>query len=507
MRIPGLRTASFHLALIVAVLAAVVLPGSALADGEIAVDVAEVDDSEFPLVHAVLTADLDGRPLEDIAAADLEVLESGSPARIESVVRAVDADIPLGLVLVIDVSGSMEGEMLARAKASAASLVESLGAGDAAAVLSFADRAEVVQPMTSDRAALLAAIDGLAALGNTTLYDAVDTAVRVAEEAGYARRAVVLLSDGQDFGGLSTRTREQSLEGIADGGALFYTVGIGAEIDRPYLEEVAARSGGRFFPVATVEEMAAVYESLQSLLRSQFVVTFESVADPSARERSMAVTVRSGEANGTVERGYTSRREAAPPPAATAVAPVTTPAVAPPVAVEAPAVEESSGLPLLPLGLAAVALIGAGAFVLRRRRPTRVLEQPTAPDVRPLPVEEVAADEVPPGRLVVLVGPSMSPQVELGEQPVTVGTASTCALRLPAAPGIAAEHARFWRRDGRPMVHNLDRSAVTRVNGRQVDWASLGEEDEVAIGPYVLRYAAASEAASSAEPGAAGGAA
>jgi hypothetical protein len=41
------------------------------------------------------------------------------------------------------------------------------------------------------------------------------------------------------------------------------------------------------------------------------------------------------------------------------------------------------------------------------------------------------------------------------------------------------------------MLHHLDRGSVTQVNGRQVDWVSINEHDEIAIGPYLLRYESA----------------
>ncbi len=468
---------------------ALLLAAPVEADGEIAVEIGSIDDSDFPIVRLVVTADELGRPLGDLTPENLEVVESGSPAAITAVARAVDAATPLGLVIVIDASGSMEGVPLAAAKVSASSLVQSLGEQDAAAIVTFADTVEIVQPLTSDREALLAAIDGIVAVGNTRLYDAVGEAAALVAASDLERRAVVVLSDGREFGDLSTRSREESLDAVPDSGAIFYPIGLGPDIDLPYLEEIATLSGGRVYVAPTTEEMTSVFASIEERLRSQFVVTLESSADAAAQQRSVVVNVRSGESTGSAERAYESRRE--PPPVAT---PVPTPAavVTPAATAAPPPVEEESGNgAVMAAGGAALllAIVGLGAALWRRRRARpRVVAPPTTPDVRPLPTREPVTSDVPPGRLIVFGGPAGDMEIELGEAPLTVGTAPSCALRLPAAPGVAAEHARFWRRDGRPMLHHLDRGTVTQVNGEQVNWASIREQDEIMIGPYILRY-------------------
>jgi predicted component of type VI protein secretion system len=94
--------------------------------------------------------------------------------------------------------------------------------------------------------------------------------------------------------------------------------------------------------------------------------------------------------------------------------------------------------------------------------------------------------------------------VEVGEHPLTIGSSPACELRLAEAAGVGAEHARVWRRDGRPMLHHLDAQTVTRVNGREVDWISIADADEIVIGPYVVRYEAASPATSIESTGTAG---
>jgi predicted component of type VI protein secretion system len=75
----------------------------------------------------------------------------------------------------------------------------------------------------------------------------------------------------------------------------------------------------------------------------------------------------------------------------------------------------------------------------------------------------------------------------VSEKPVTIGTSENCDIRLPAAAGIAEEHARLWWRDGRLMLHHIAPNLVTLVGSREILWTSLEDGDEAAIGPYTLR--------------------
>ena len=98
----------------------------------------------------------------------------------------------------------MAGAAIEQAREAGKIFVSELGPNDQAAVMTFSNTVQVVQPFTNDRAALTAAIDGIQAAGNTALYDAVVSAAGTAP--GGVQRAIVLLSDGLDAGGVSKMT-------------------------------------------------------------------------------------------------------------------------------------------------------------------------------------------------------------------------------------------------------------------------------------------------------------
>jgi VWFA-related protein len=469
----------------------VLAPAGARAEGEIAVAVVSIDDSDFPIVRVVLTADHLGRPVEAIDAEALRVSEGGAQAEVRTIERAIDASAQLALVLALDTSGSVEGATLAEAQVAAAALLGSLAGGDAAAVLAFSSDVRLVEPLTTDSAAAIEAIDGLRAAGNTALYAAVGRASEIAAAAEAPRRAVVLLTDGRDFGGVSGVTRSESLASAAEAPVVFYAIGVGESVDRAYLEELAAGSGGRAFFAEGAADVGAIYAAIEERLRSQFVLEITSAADAGARERSLAIELTTAEASGLVELSYASRRPpapvpaptTAPPPVATAAPPVATAATPP--AVVAAGEESGASTLLVRAGLvAAVALLlaGLGLVTARRLRKTRFTDA--------LPESERGEVERPEraGGALVIELPDGLVVAEVGAEPVTIGSSASCQVRLPPAADVAGEHARLWVRDGRPMLHHLARGHHTWIGERAIDWASLHDGDEVRIGPVSLRY-------------------
>jgi VWFA-related protein len=449
-------------------------------DGTISVSIVGIDDTAFPEVTVVLTADQHNRPIADIQLQELQIEESGSPATPVSIQRAVDRNMPLALVVALDVSGSMEGSVLASAAASAIALINSLAPTDWGAVLAFADEVRVEQPLTQDKTALVDAVSRLRAGGNTALYDAVAESAAIAAASGVARRAVVLLSDGEEFGSMSRLSREGSLAAASEAASLFYVVGVGPMIDQAYLEDLATRSGSRLFHVAGPSEIPAVYASLEQLLRSQYVVTFHASSPASLQERSVKVLLTKGTSAGTAERAYRSLRPPEPPPSLLSPVPQPGPEAAP---------EATEGsFPLAAVAVPAclaVALVGLGGarWLLRRRAPRQV-----PPGKRVLARTAYEAPDAPSKAIVVVTGgPSNDLRFELGERPVTIGSGSRCVIRLPAAPGLAEQHARMWWRDGRLMLHHIASGHVTTLAGRSVVWAGVEDGDEVSVGPYVLR--------------------
>jgi Mg-chelatase subunit ChlD len=131
--------------------------------------------------------------------------------------------------------------------------VAALPAKDSLAVMTFADRPKLVQDLSPDRAAAIAAIGKYQSNGGTALYDAIaESALRLEQVDG--RRAIVVLTDGRDEN--NPGTAPGSVRTLADTSALVketsstvFAIGLGAKVDRQTLEFLAQLSGGEaYFP-------------------------------------------------------------------------------------------------------------------------------------------------------------------------------------------------------------------------------------------------------------------
>jgi hypothetical protein len=72
-------------------------------------------------------------------------------------------------------------------------------------------------------------------------------------------------------------------------------------------------------------------------------------------------------------------------------------------------------------------------------------------------------------------------------RPMTLGSAADSDVVL-TGQGVGAHHLRLWWRDGRLMLHHLDRSRRTLVNGQPAEWVALQPGDRIALGDYELSY-------------------
>ena len=150
----------------------------------------------------------------------------------------------LGLLIVLDASGSMKGAKLRLAKEAAIAAAEVLHEDDRIGVIAFNDRPLEVLAMTraGDRADVVDRISRITAAGGTDFVPALDLARDVLEAESLSIKHVVLVSDGESKPG-RFRPRVEALRAI---GATVTTVGIGYEADANTLTDIAVAGGSKY---------------------------------------------------------------------------------------------------------------------------------------------------------------------------------------------------------------------------------------------------------------------
>jgi VWFA-related protein len=235
---------------------------------------------------------------------DIRILEDGVPQKLFTFQR--ETDRPLSIALLIDVSASEE-RTLPDEKAAARSFVETIirSAKDEAAIIPFEDYAYLEQPLTANVISIYQALErvevalpsytgsgrrigGIASgpgisqppEGSTAVWDAIGlTAGEVlARSRGQRRRAIILLTDGQDTS--SRLRRSEAIDRAVASETVVYAIGIGDTkyegVDKSALSELVERTGGRAFFPKRGANLKAAFEEIEHELRSQYLVAYSS---------------------------------------------------------------------------------------------------------------------------------------------------------------------------------------------------------------------------------------
>jgi Mg-chelatase subunit ChlD len=170
----------------------------------------------------------------------------------------------LAMVLVIDKSGSMSGEPIELARASAKAAAELLSAQDQIAVVGFDSETRVVLPMTgaSDKGTILAAIESLSADGGTDAYPGMVKGNELLQNAVAKVKHMIVLSDGQ--------TPENDFEGLVRGmraqGITVSSVCLGDGAAKEIMQMIAQEGGGRYYETNDPTNMPQIFtkETMQA---------------------------------------------------------------------------------------------------------------------------------------------------------------------------------------------------------------------------------------------------
>ena len=259
----------------------------------IAVDIIGVDATDLSAV--VINAsilDSSGQLVSGLDAGNFDIGgDLAGIARVSRVENITDDNLAFASALVIDTSSSMSGLPLEQTKAAARSYVEALGPNDQIALAIFDSSFELLVDYTTDKTELLRVIDQLYAGGQTALYDANREGIELALQAPLPRKAVIILSDGGEYGNVSRYTREESIRAATIHGVPVYTVGLGWHIDQRFLEAVSSESNAIFYNLPRPEELVTIYSSLAYLFRTQYIITIDAPVPADGRRYNFTLNV------------------------------------------------------------------------------------------------------------------------------------------------------------------------------------------------------------------------
>lgn len=245
----------------------------------------------------VKVTDLNNRAIADLKFEDFEISESGKDREIISVEPAT---APFNLVLLLDVSGSVENYVDFIRKA-ARNFVFTASPNDKIAIVIFNEDVKTISTFTTDKGKLSESLDTFDAGGSTAYYDALAfTLVDILRPLRGERTAIVALTDGDD--NRSFLPFDSLLGSIQESGALIYPLYVPSELiaatatNNPNLsvdtlrtrymgltsraetegEKLAQISGGVYYPIRQITDLQKAYDDIVVQLRTAYSITFRS---------------------------------------------------------------------------------------------------------------------------------------------------------------------------------------------------------------------------------------
>src|SRR6266446_5567485 len=266
----------------------------------------EVIRVDTNLTNILFTAaDKQKRFVTNLKREDIRVLEDGVPQEIFTFQQNVD--LPLSLAILIDTSGSEE-RTLPEEKAAARSFLESVVRAnkDEAAIVSFTGEVTLEQGLTGNIGRLRRAIDQVefvppsgyigggvvvggtppisgtqqALAGSTAIWDAIWATSNelLSDAAEHTRRAIILLTDGEDT--ISQVHMQDAINRALKADALIYAIGIGDRysygINEGALRKITESTGGRAYFPRNERELRDSFAQIQNDLREQYLVAYSS---------------------------------------------------------------------------------------------------------------------------------------------------------------------------------------------------------------------------------------
>jgi Ca-activated chloride channel family protein len=192
-----------------------------------------------------------------------------------------DADAPVSLGVIFDVSGSMSGDKIAKARKALEKFIATSHPSDEYFLIAFNSRAQLLLDRTRDGEAVLRKLTLVEPKQNTALYDAVYLGVDKVTRGAHQKRALLIISDGQDnasrynFGEVRRLMKESDVVtyavGILGGSDANSQLGMQGQA---FLDELTSVSGGKSFYPQTDVEMDEIFERIALELRHQYTVGY-----------------------------------------------------------------------------------------------------------------------------------------------------------------------------------------------------------------------------------------
>jgi VWFA-related protein len=235
------------------------------------------DHIDVDVVQVTATVlDNRGHYVKGLERAAFHVLEDDKP---QTITHFTSEDVPLELIVAVDISGSMAPAM-SRLKTAVKELLNTVPARDRVTVIGFNDTILSLTRAGTQPADRARAIDRLAAWGGTALYDVILRSIDMAGRQ-VGRKAIIVFTDGEDEGSHASLTEVEQRLQTTD--ATLYMIGQGRGVTLDSLKRIMERlskpTGGRALFTESIDELHDAFNNLLDELSQQYLLGYPPAAN------------------------------------------------------------------------------------------------------------------------------------------------------------------------------------------------------------------------------------
>jgi Ca-activated chloride channel homolog len=226
----------------------------------------------------VTVTDTYGRYVSGLQKNAFNVLEEKQP---QEITYFSDDDAPVSVGVIFDVSGSMSGDKIKHAREALSKFIQTSHNSDEYFLIAFNTRAQLLLDKTRDGDAVLDKLTFVQTHGQTALYDACYLGVEKVQRGTHPKKALLVISDGQDNSSRYTFDNLRRL--LKESDVTLYGVGILSGSDagsalgmegQGVLDELSGVSGGKAFFPRSSAEMDDIFEQIALELRHQYSIGY-----------------------------------------------------------------------------------------------------------------------------------------------------------------------------------------------------------------------------------------
>jgi VWFA-related protein len=243
-----------------------------------------------------------GQVVRGLGPQDFEVRDEGVLQEID-LVRL--EQVPLNVILSLDVSQSVNGERLEHLLAASNTLLDRLNGDDRAALLTFSHAVRLRQELTGEISRVREALDAVEPIGQTSLLDGTSAAIALSG-SDVGRSLLIVFSDGVDTS--SFLSSDAVLQSARRADVVTYGVAVRSRISPKFLKELGELTGGSVIEIESTKDLSQTFLRILDEFRQRYLLSFTPRGVPSTGWHRLEVRVKGRRGTVSARAGYQAGR-------------------------------------------------------------------------------------------------------------------------------------------------------------------------------------------------------